>query len=175
MERRILQEAFLGSLNPTQKQAFERRICRYLLAGGAILGVPAASNADVIWSGTVDLAVTAGNPPVAVNLNPVTLADPNGDALDDFQLAIVFDSDSMTQSVDATPLGSTLFNIGPLAYGDPVTLGNTTSGASSLLKQNVIGGYSGSWPTNQSRYLGLKFAANSETHLGWANITINQP
>ena len=164
----------MGFLNPTQKQTFETRICRYLMAGGAILGLPAASSAAIVWSGPMDVAVDVLNSPVSVNLNPVGLEDPNGDILDDFQLSAFLDSSGFMREVEATTLGSTLFNIGPLAYGEPITLANTTSsGANTLLKQSIAGN-SGTWQANQSRYLGMQFAANSQTHLGWANITIHE-
>ena len=156
------------SLNPALKSAWESRLARYALATGALLGVPATAGASVVYSGLTALSVDSGHTSVNINLNP------GMDAIPD--LTVTWATAGFSNSVSVTPAGTNGLNVGPLSLGSAITLGNTTSGATTLTAKNCCVTYSGPWSglaNGSSAYLGVRFDASGQDHLGWVQITVN--
>src|SRR4051812_34419542 len=110
-------------LNPTLKQHFDRRIARYALAGSVLFGLPAAAQASVMYSGLRNLPVGPADAAVSINMNPG--AGAGQDAINDvfvnyFDALDVIPVDHQEINVSATGI-----NVGPLAFGAPITVGNT--------------------------------------------------
>lgn len=153
------------ALHPTLKRAFDSKLSRYALAGSALLAVPGSATAGIVYSGVVDL--TAG-PTQTLNLD----LDGGGN---DFSFSV--GSAGLNSNIWANVGGSNRFNtsLTPLAAGAPITLANTTSSSTALMKSSSgPPSYSGPWANTSSGYLGLKFTTSGQTYLGWADISIDR-
>jgi hypothetical protein len=157
-------------LNPALKTGFEFRLARYALAGGALLGWPAASHANIIYSGTQNVAFNAGTP-AAVNFNPLV------DAITDvtFSASSTGVFPAITSSVSATPAASNAIRLGPLSLGDPITMANTTDTTGGMLVSKVgFAPSTGPWASQATpAYIGLRFTASGQDYLGWAQLSVN--
>jgi hypothetical protein len=159
-----------NSLNPTQKQTVDSRLARYALAGGVLLGVPAAAHAGVVY--TPGPFHAGPGQTVSVNLDPLI------DATTDLSIFATGTSTS-SQWIGLNSTGSFFTNgLNPLLFGDAITLLNTNSGAGTLMKATFPGPtYSFPWggvANGSSHYLGIKFLISGQQHLGWAEIAMEK-
>src|SRR5215831_8302404 len=102
-------------INPARKYSVDAKFARYALAGTALLGLPAAADATIIYTP----ASSTVNPGQSLNLN----FNPATDSTTDFTLNVSSFDIYVTSPV------TTFFDDGflPLNAGDPITLANTTS------------------------------------------------
>jgi hypothetical protein len=154
-------EAFLGSssFNFTQKFPLDGRLARYALAGAALLATSGTAKAGIVYSGVVNLSVTPGTP-LNVNFD-------GGSS--EFSLNV---STGATKEIWLQGAGATRFNLGPLSFGAPITVANTTaSGFQDLFKD----GYGVQpWDATTHGYIGVRFTTSAQQYLGWAELTLNQ-
>src|SRR5262249_24353791 len=141
------------------QQSLEKRLARYALAGSALLGVPAAAHAGIIYSGTINS--TAG------------LGQTIGIDIDGGGNEVWFTVFRDRIRAEASPINFFNDRLSPLTPGSPITLANTGTGSGDLMKSVPF--LMGPW-ANQSgfAYLGLKFTMSSQEYLGWAQISIDQ-
>jgi hypothetical protein len=154
-------EAFLGStsFNFTQKFPLDGRLARYALAGAALLATSGTAKAGlIVYSGVVNLSVTPGTP-LNVNFDGGS---------NEFSLNV---STGATKEIWLQGVGATRFNLGPLSFGAPITVGNTTaSGFQDLFKA----GYGVQpWDATTHGYIGVRFTTSAQQYLGWAELTLN--
>lgn len=142
-------------MKPASKCGTEGRLARYALAGSALLALPAA-HAGTVYSGPVNFTATTGN---SVSI------DFNGDSATDLTLTATTGPYSGNE-IDVSGVG---FNMGPLAFGDPITLANTTSTGGALMKPSG-GGYP--WNGVTSGYLGVRFTQTGQDYLAWAHLDL---
>ena len=135
---------------------FERRLVRYALAGSAVLGVPAVSQAS-----TLPVSVTAGNN------YPVSFDKTQTDFTLNASTSVV--NDVFVDAVNgaefvASGTYPTALNQGAYIYsGSPTATGGTLS--------VLISSYKGHWSnTGSPAYLGVVFNRTSATYYGWAEI-----
>jgi hypothetical protein len=172
-------------------EALEGRLYSYALlaAGAAVSLLPAAANAEVIYT-PADVAITRGT----------LLIDLNGDSVSDFIVADQF----LTVPRSSFPIlgkrklglrgdsgaGVMASNHGAAVLGNGVTIGSSRTFVDAHQnKLLMLGGQSvyvgstgtccffayGNWKDVQQQYLGLKFTINGETHYGWARFTVKLP
>jgi PEP-CTERM motif len=152
--------------NPALKQPFEKRLMRYALAGGALLAAPAA-HASIIYSGSLGTLVPANGSPLTVSFDPLAAG------ATDFTLT-VSSTTSPSTTISVAPAPGGLLDVGPLAYGTPITLADTTlSGTTNLVQ--IKGSSSGAWLNFSSpAYLGVQFYASSQPYLAWVELQLDQ-
>jgi hypothetical protein len=147
----------------------ESQLARYALASTALLGLPAATEASIIFTpGPLN-----GGPNQTVNINFNPLIDSTID------FSIFAGSPGVPSNIGLSAPGTTQFNTGltPLDFGDPITLANTTAFAGSLMKSSTGPTYSFPWggvANGSSHYLGVKFNIGAQQHLGWAAISMQK-
>src|SRR5262245_52409534 len=120
--------------NPSQKQTMDSKLARYALAGGALLGVPAAANAGIIYTA----GPFHGNPGQTVNINLDPLIDATTD-LSIFATGTASPSGSHWIGVNSNGTTSFTTSLNPLNVGDPITLANTNSFGGTLMKATFPG------------------------------------
>ena len=158
----------------TANSALEKKLARYALAGGAVLGLPFAAQATVIYSGPVNHLVTADASYNVSFDNPVVT---------DFTIIAQGTGAPNYAAVSGTATTTFVTSAnGPVAmnFGDMITMANATGPGGDLLRSTPGSGYptkSGNWGgtafqgTGTTAYLGVQFQIGSEQHLGWAQIT----
>jgi hypothetical protein len=155
--------------NPTRKQAVDSKLARYALAGSALLGVPIAAQADIIYTPG---PVTVGpNQTVAFNLNPLS------DATTDFSISA--GNAGIPSFLSISGAVNTRFTTGltPLNFGDTITLAGTTNTGGNLMKSHTGPTYDYPWggvANGSSRFLGVRFDIAGQAHLGWAEISLQK-
>jgi hypothetical protein len=160
------------SLNPALKQTWDGKLARYALAGSVLFGLPVAAHAETF----LFTSPLHGGPGQTVDIN----FDPGIDTTIDF--SVTAGSAGLNSSIFLSRPATTLFNAGlvPLNLGDQITLANTNSTASTLMKSHSGSSgptYNYPWggvANGSSHYLGVKFLMSGEQHLGWAEITMNK-
>lgn len=147
------------SIQFTRKFPIDARLAKYALAGSAFLACSGTAKADIVYSGLVNLLVNPGTP---------LQVDFDGAGGNDFSLNVFADPGDNEIWVEGAP--NTRFNIGPLSYGAPITVGNTTSsGYNDLFKD----GYTYPWQNTSHGYLGVRFTTSGQQYLGWAELTLD--
>jgi hypothetical protein len=153
--------------NPTRKYNLDTKLVRYALAGGALLGLPAAADASVIFTP----ASSTVSPGQIINFN----FDPAVDSTTDFTLT---NGTSFIDRIDVTGPVTTFFDIGPLNSGDPITIANTTSGGTNALMKKQSGPtYNYAWGgvvNGSTHYLGVRFQQSGADHLGWVALSMQK-
>jgi hypothetical protein len=155
--------------NPTRKQTLDSKLARYALAGSALLGVPAVAQADIIYTPG---PVTAGpSQTIPINFNPLS------DATTDFSISA--GSAGIPSFISINGAVNTRFTTGltPLNLGDAITLANTTVSGGNLMKSHIGPTYDYPWggvANGTSRFLGVKFDIAGQSHLGWAEISLQK-
>jgi PEP-CTERM motif len=148
------------------KTPFESKLARYALAGGALLGLPAAATAGVVYSGVQNLSMPL-NAPLVVNFNPLVDAIPD---------VTFLNSTAGSGVISMMPGASNAVNLGPLFAGDPITLANTTDTVGgTLVQKNCCFSTTGPWAGQGTApaYVGLRFTASGQDYLGWAQLSLN--
>jgi hypothetical protein len=146
------------SLNFTQKFPLDGRLARYALAGAALLAASGTAKASIIFIGGLDAPVTPGTP-LNVNFDGGTA---------EFSLNV---STGATKEIWLQGMGATRFNLGPLSFGAPITVANTTaSGFQDLFKEaNGVQ----PWDATTHGYIGVRFTTSAQQYLGWAELTLD--
>ena len=147
------------------RTGIERKLAKYALAGGAILGVPLAANAGTVqYSGSIDQSISNGQNYTA-NL-------PGGGLF-----TVTASSNGLFQSVMVSGTQVTFVNDPgnypeALSFGDLITTANATGPGGTLAGFEFMGkNYSGNWPQNgNAAYLGLSFTSSGQSYTGWAQI-----
>lgn len=171
-----------NSPNPPQKQSVDSKFARYALAGSALLGLPVAAQAAIVYQPGPFHVDPGGN--FQVNLDPLI------DSTMDLQIWATVPANQgssqwiyVTSDVIFDPNGryNTTFtnNLNPLSSGDPITLANTTGSPGTLMKATFPGPtYSFPWANvenGSSHYLGFKFIISGQPHLGWVELSMEKP
>ena len=153
----------------------DKKLARYLLAGGAVLCAPLMSRADAItYSGSLDEVASSGNP-----VNVSFPAFPGG-----LSFTLTADTSELEDNFASVSGAGVFFAAGGGAYPtDPQAFGfgslispNATATSGLLLEygpgRSTIGFKGGNWPQDgSSAYLGFSFTASSQTYTGWAQIS----
>jgi hypothetical protein len=161
-ERNIVSGGFMRNrtFNPGLKRPLDRRLVGYSVAVGALFVVPSAYADDIVYSGPLNTTINA-NSSLDVSFNPLAAS------VTDFTI----ETSSNEVSVNA-PSG-TAFYIGPLTFGTPITLADTTSLGSSILIEKGTPN-TGPWAsTSDPEYMGMSFTVGSDQYLGWAELQID--
>jgi hypothetical protein len=158
-------------LNFSLKSTIESRLTRYALAGGALLGLPAAADAGIVYSGLQNLSIDTVTP-LQLDFNLDTITDVT------FAGSAAFPSSDIT----ATPGASNALNLGPLAFGAPITMVNTTDTVGGQLVSSKFNccpttNYYGPWAAQGATpaYIGVRFTSGGLDYLGWAQLSLSVP
>ena len=159
----------------TTRTGFERKLAIYVLASGAMLGVPVAAESATIYSGLMNITVNSSD------ATPYYVLDVDGNGVDDFQLDAI--EQFNVSEVNATGLNDNrVFTTGlgfeALNLGGSTTLpGNLKTYQAGKLSRTYYGnsynpvGTKGQWsPDGDPGYLVLMFDIDGNTHYGWAQV-----
>src|SRR5258708_25741980 len=165
----------------SRNAGFEKKLVKYAVAGGAILGAPLTAHAGIIYSGILEQTVDDGQSD-AVNL-------PGGA---NFELGARFSSTGSFGSANRTEIAThgvmyvAVNSAFPdaMAFGDLITIANATAnGTGTLLTYGTSFGGPlrfkvGNWPHNGSNaFLGFAYTSSSsfppvQLYAGWAQINV---
>jgi hypothetical protein len=144
----------------------EKKLMKYALAGGALLGAPFASQAGIIYSGVVNDQVAA-NSGFTVDFPGgalFTLNASNASYMGDWGNAVRVNATGASFMVSGGGAAA-------LVFGSLITSGTSVNGA-GLINYGAAGFKGGNWPQNgSSAYLGLTFSNAGQQFKGWADIS----
>jgi hypothetical protein len=150
----------------------EKKLTKYMLAGGAVLAAPLMSHADAItYSGAID--------EIATTSNPVFVSFPGGPQ---FELQLSTNGPFSTASVLGTSVtfledtdgDPKAFNFGSLITGVPGDAGELLGTGPIDFPEPRIGYKGGNWPQDGTpAYLGFAFTASDQSYTGWAQIAVD--
>jgi hypothetical protein len=151
--------------HPQAGAGLERKIAKYLLAGGAVLAAPAMSQAGTVLPETA----TNGNPVTVNLLGGASFTLSTGSNFGETYFLANYASVADLSSV-------AFFGSTPEAFGfnSIISAANATGNGGDLLKYNGSSFKAGNWPQDHSSaFLGYDFTASSQTYTGWAQISVD--
>jgi hypothetical protein len=166
----------LSNKSDANRSKLDSKLIRYALAGSAVLAAPAAADASIIYSGTVNSSIEqTGSGPSSSTLN-VTLDG----SLTDFTLTAQVGG-GVIAGVSVSGPGTTYFvadGVGPkaLTLGTLISAANATGSGGNLSTStgSPVSVKSGNWSADEvPAYLGLRFDISGSAHYGWAQLSID--
>lgn len=156
----------------------DRKLAKYAIAGGAILGAPFTVHAGTIYSGILDSTVSGNTSPG----NTLTVDFPGSATL---SLATTTTGGSTGWYKNVASVSGTSMSFvdsggepAALSFGNIISTANATAPGGYLLRYgtglSTTGFKGGNWPQDGSNaYLGLIFTSSSEQYTGWAQINVD--
>jgi hypothetical protein len=154
-------------LKPARKNnGIEKKLARYALAGGAVLGLPCAAAGTIQYSGTLNQSITDGNS-YQVLLPGSTSFTIAAEHAGDFNENLVSGLDvTFVDDLSGLPVA--------MNFGDLITTANATGAGGELDGVDTTNfpsmAYSGNWPNGGDAYLGFEFTTSGQFYNGWAQI-----
>jgi hypothetical protein len=151
-----------------RNNGIDKKLARYALAGGALLGLPCTAGANTIeYSGILNQSITDGNSYQVLlpGSTSFTIAAQNsGDVNENL---VSGSGVTFVDDLSGLPVA--------MNFGDLITAANATGAGGQLNGVDTTNfpskAYSGNWPNGGgSAYLGLEFISSGQTYTGWAQI-----
>ena len=159
---------------------FEKKLVRYALMGGAVLGASTAAQASIVTY-TYNENISDNGTPIQVSFDQTstidfTLSATSGEDGPFFYAGVYVNGPSTTLFAGAPE--SHNYNL-PFALSGEVNLvGMNLVGSPAKLRNFVkfkteISEYGGYWSNNTDAYLGVIFQRSGQNYEGWAEISVN--
>jgi hypothetical protein len=158
---------------------FEKKLVRYALMGGAVLGASTASHAAIITTPENQYIPDGGSFAVSFDNSATTdftiYASSGFTEFDGFPYAGVFvsgpPSNTTTQFVGAKPFEDNAAFA--LAGGTTISSSSPFVPNGAKLAKVTAGDYTGYWDNNTVAFLGVSFQRSGNTYYGWAEMSVD--